>query len=509
MASRVSHPIAILEIHSQEKARRIFSTALERRWEPIVTHPMHSTVPTLVISKPDREVGRPGRGGYSLQNQLADWTPGLYETVRAYTKKEVLQTLQPSKPFTSQNRDKVQAVVIAEFWGRPLHPSLQAEQAAVRPLPFFQSPIGAVALIPLIAPYVMQLSSPHPDLDPWESESNIYTEISQDSPVNNGTLQLLPPSPALDTGFGHEWKSAVHSAHTNCAASAIDARAKSYEEHGVHAGVAGWFAEFFNYPAVRTDWLKNACENTGLCPSAHTGELIQELEKLFLRTPLRDTAEKGSGLPANIASSLHTGIFETTANFILEVVGAMELGTSAFDLDNIRMHREKAMHKVLHQWRKERVRVTPAMISEAYSTLPPYPCQTLELVLTDGFIQFKAYVEGENTNLDVSCFPIGTKVHFKRARFLMGTALLDKDSFALIPSDNRIRFHGENSAFREALFERMLHECKLCYSHDESPVGLYLFSLMLALMLCWDYLSCYLAFLSLFRRLVDLNTLTV
>ncbi|KAH6885509.1 hypothetical protein BKA70DRAFT_1237096 [Coprinopsis sp. MPI-PUGE-AT-0042] len=106
---RLEHPLAILSAYSNDAIRPVFSLSIEKVWKSEVNNLNREESPSAtLIPEPDGEVGRPGRGGYSLEAKL-DWPPGLYQ--ETFTKKAVQDTLDPSKPFTSQDQVQVQAVI--------------------------------------------------------------------------------------------------------------------------------------------------------------------------------------------------------------------------------------------------------------------------------------------------------------------------------------------------------------------------------------------------------------
>ncbi|KAF8882343.1 hypothetical protein CPB84DRAFT_1770996 [Gymnopilus junonius] len=55
-----------------------------------------------LIPKPEGEAGRPGRGGYNLEQTLG-WPKKEYEHIKKFMKKLVEEHLEPSKNFSSQS----------------------------------------------------------------------------------------------------------------------------------------------------------------------------------------------------------------------------------------------------------------------------------------------------------------------------------------------------------------------------------------------------------------------
>ncbi|KAF8880604.1 hypothetical protein CPB84DRAFT_1639755, partial [Gymnopilus junonius] len=55
-----------------------------------------------LIPKPDGEAGRPGRGGYNLEQALG-WEAKKYQSIKTYVKKLVEEHLDPTKNFSSQS----------------------------------------------------------------------------------------------------------------------------------------------------------------------------------------------------------------------------------------------------------------------------------------------------------------------------------------------------------------------------------------------------------------------
>ncbi|KAF8957895.1 hypothetical protein BDZ97DRAFT_1924154 [Flammula alnicola] len=56
----------------------------------------------VLIAKPEGEAGRPGRGGYNLEEALS-WNAKEYRRLKKYVKKLVVDQLEPTKNFSSQS----------------------------------------------------------------------------------------------------------------------------------------------------------------------------------------------------------------------------------------------------------------------------------------------------------------------------------------------------------------------------------------------------------------------
>jgi hypothetical protein len=81
----MNHPLAILNVYALEPPRSAFPVSIEKQWGPetaVPGSPLSSRA--ALIPEPEGEMGRPGRGGYSLQQELL-WSPDLYKTVRVQT----------------------------------------------------------------------------------------------------------------------------------------------------------------------------------------------------------------------------------------------------------------------------------------------------------------------------------------------------------------------------------------------------------------------------------------
>ncbi|KAH6911745.1 hypothetical protein BKA70DRAFT_1423499 [Coprinopsis sp. MPI-PUGE-AT-0042] len=118
--TRIEYPLAISKAYIQDPARSIFPVSILKQWDSETTsHRYEAPSSPGLIPEPDGEAGRPGRGGYNLQQKL-DWAPGLYQAVRNFAKQRVGETLDRSKPFTAQDPVQVQAVIVEMLASFPI-----------------------------------------------------------------------------------------------------------------------------------------------------------------------------------------------------------------------------------------------------------------------------------------------------------------------------------------------------------------------------------------------------
>lgn len=138
-----------------------------------------------------------------------------------------------------------------------------------------------------------------------------------------------------------------------------------------------------------------------LNPDTHMHEIINNIELQLLDSDLSISMLTGTGFPHDI-STLNKVKFKGPP-ILVEVISVTEIGTSAFQLQNIR------------QTRLDREDlgglVGEALAAEDEGPLPKYPRTMLKLELSDGTMSTPAIEYRRLPELDLVTTPLGYKVN--------------------------------------------------------------------------------------------------
>ena len=169
-----------------------------------------------------------------------------------------------------------------------------------------------------------------------------------------------------------------------------------------------------------------------LDPATQLNELIQHVHLQLLQSDLCDSMVRQTGFPAGlqVQDGMRKGTIGTRATggpILVQIVGMMEVGSSAFTLSNIRQARlDKADLTGLTKDHEEQgggggedgvtagARPTQANgveNEEEDATMPPYPRSMLSLRLSDGTVTIKAMEKKRIDGLVLGETPLGFKVN--------------------------------------------------------------------------------------------------
>lgn len=152
------------------------------------------------------------------------------------------------------------------------------------------------------------------------------------------------------------------------------------------------------------EWLRDCyawvLESYRLNPTTDMNTIINHVEEELLESHLSDSMIPGTGVPQNI-DSMQNGKLSGSP-ILVEIVAIMEIGHSAFSLQNIR------------QTRIERADLAGLTINEEGTDdegpIPKYPRSMLQFKLSDGHTTFQAIEYRRLPGLELGETPLGYKV---------------------------------------------------------------------------------------------------
>lgn len=162
-------------------------------------------------------------------------------------------------------------------------------------------------------------------------------------------------------------------------------------------------------PTQRQQWISDRIEETvedTSMPFFDYDHIVHSLHESVHNTPLHEIAVAGTGLPPLANPPTAHGNIE--GPLVLELVHIVDIGVSAFDLEEVRQERAH----IRHQRRVSRVRSATGEqpLQEREQVLPEYPRERLKLVLTDGFAELEAIECRRLPGIAMGKTPMGTKV---------------------------------------------------------------------------------------------------
>lgn len=159
--------------------------------------------------------------------------------------------------------------------------------------------------------------------------------------------------------------------------------------------------------------------------------MIQHVHLQLLQSDLCDSAVRQTGFPAGlqVQGGMKKGVIGTRASggaILVQVVGIMEVGNSAFTLGNVRQARlDKADMTGLTRDNEEpgegageegaRIRGNGGADDDEDATMPPYPRSMLSLLLSDGTATIKAMETRRIGGLVLGETPLGCKVNTRES----------------------------------------------------------------------------------------------
>jgi RecQ-mediated genome instability protein 1 len=242
---------------------------------------------------------------------------------------------------------------------------------------------------------------------------------------------------------------------------------------------------------IQKEWTK-ACfdflqAELQLNPVTQLEQLINHVHLQLLQSDLSDSAIRQTGFPAGlqVQGGMRKGVIGTRASggaILVQIVGIMEVGNSAFTLGNVRQARlDKADMTGLTRDNEEpgegeggegaRARQNEMEDEEEDATMPPYPRSMLSLLLSDGTTTIKAMENKRIAGLVLGETLLGFKViqiqvtvisllipHqllLKNVPVRNGIAMLEPSNFQLLGYQNDELQYQADFNFMNALRKRM------------------------------------------------------
>ena len=163
------------------------------------------------------------------------------------------------------------------------------------------------------------------------------------------------------------------------------------------------------------EWL-DACyawivSELRLDPSTQMQQIIQNVEHQLLCSHLSDSMIQGTGLPPNVAGTSDTTTTTTRLRgppVLVEILSIMEIGHSAFALNNTRQARiDKADLTGLG---------AEGAAGDGEEKIPKYPRSMLHFELSDGSLTFEAMEYRSIPQIQLGVTELGYKVRARRRR---------------------------------------------------------------------------------------------
>ncbi|KAF6754381.1 hypothetical protein DFP72DRAFT_898914 [Ephemerocybe angulata] len=222
----------------------------------------------------------------------------------------------------------------------------------------------------------------------------------------------------------------------------------------VPAEVVQWVNRNFPKPRVDHDWLQGCYEWAitldGVRPNSQ--ELFDTIRTQLLKSNLSESLDSTDGLPQDIGH-FNTKVTLSGVPTLVEIISLSEVGSSAFQLDQVRKGREDRIRAGGFDENGEGDEEADLEV-EGEGPLPKYPRSMLSFVLSDGTTQFQAMEYKPLPQLSLVQTPLGFKLQLKAVRFICGVANLEPDNVILLGGDSELNQHKDYH-LRQNLRERM------------------------------------------------------
>ncbi|KAF8907305.1 hypothetical protein CPB84DRAFT_300216 [Gymnopilus junonius] len=194
--------------------------------------------------------------------------------------------------------------------------------------------------------------------------------------------------------------------------------------------VVQWLHENYPKPRVDSEWLEGCVQwledDQKLSPVNNFPEFIKQVEVQLIESDLVDSMQHGTGLDPNI--SRFTGNL-LGPPVMVQIMAITEVGTSAFNLEQIRVAREERM--LAGEGNIEGDEEGDVEV-EGEGPMPKYPRGHLQFQLSDGATTFEAFEYRPIPEFALGTTQIGFKLHLKGTRFHNGMAMLEKSTIGFL-----------------------------------------------------------------------------
>ncbi|PPQ99140.1 hypothetical protein CVT24_009330 [Panaeolus cyanescens] len=219
-----------------------------------------------------------------------------------------------------------------------------------------------------------------------------------------------------------------------------------------HPNILQWVNQHFPKPRVDQDWLNECCtwimEDRKLSPTANFDDFIQVVHEQLIKSNLSDSMQHGTGLSPQI-NNFQGNL--TGPPIMVEIVSIMEIGTSAFQLEQVRAAREERMTSGVGNEEGEE---DGDIEVEGEGPMPKYPRRMLRFKLSDGYCTISAMEYRKIPSLVMGVTPLGYKLRLNGTRIQNGMAFLEPDTVELLGGESDLE-ENQQENIKQELRRRM------------------------------------------------------
>ncbi|TFK33239.1 hypothetical protein BDQ12DRAFT_691470 [Crucibulum laeve] len=221
----------------------------------------------------------------------------------------------------------------------------------------------------------------------------------------------------------------------------------------IPSAVADWLEKNYPRPRIDEEWLKECYDwittDQNLSPTTNLQGLLNALETQLLQSDLRDSMNHSTGLPEHVALPTTTTVVEGKP-ILVEITALTEVGSSAFQLDQIRVAREERMRTGGEEGEED-----GDLEVEGEGPMPKYPRGMLRFELTDGKTTLQAMEYRMIKELTLGVTPLGYKMQLKNVRVRRGIAFLEPNNTILKGGKTVERDNNRDADFARGLRMRL------------------------------------------------------
>ncbi|KAF5309695.1 hypothetical protein D9611_014705 [Ephemerocybe angulata] len=205
----------------------------------------------------------------------------------------------------------------------------------------------------------------------------------------------------------------------------------------------------FPKPSVDQDWLEGCYEWAigldGVRPDSQ--KILETVRMQLLKSSLSESMDSTDGLPKGIGH-LNSNLTLSGVPTLVEILSVSEVGSSAFQLDQVRKARGERLRAGGYDEHGEGNEEANLEGEEAKEEAD------LEMEGEDGTTQFQAMEYKTIPQLSLAHTPLGFKLQLKEVRFICGVANLEPDNVILLGGESDLNQHRDYY-LRQNLRERM------------------------------------------------------
>ncbi|KAH9481602.1 RecQ-mediated genome instability protein 1 [Psilocybe cubensis] len=217
--------------------------------------------------------------------------------------------------------------------------------------------------------------------------------------------------------------------------------------------VSQWLDQQFQKPRVDPEWLEGCTEwlegDQNISPVSQFSEFMDKVKGQLLESDLIDSMLPGTGLDAHISTL--SGCLSGPP-VLVQITAITEIGSSAFQLDQIRTAREE---RKLAGVGNEEGEEDGDIEVEGEGPMPKYPRGMLRFQLTDGATLIEAMEYRRIPQLTLGTTPLGFKMQLKGTKFQNGMAMLEPTTIVLLGGKQAELEANQNLDFKRGLYARL------------------------------------------------------